>query len=338
MPKIYYILLFCLCAATAGAQKLQLSAADTISKQEYVSLKEVTSEGKLFMFDSLSHVSDTNTAAYWLNSINPYYFLYSFGHIDLLNAFLSGYVIKKGASDLCRSEYLKAYNAPKSESYNTFKLMAEEDQMLREKSAVAEDSFTSDYFHRKINSTDSIHFLYLRNYVSQHGWPSLADGSMPASLIAIHDHEFHKYYMPYLKKAIMNGQAEISTLKLLKYWYTLPHYTFEKDYRNNKSYSYDISPLLYDNIPGNTDKIYKTIKRLMSRKDFHVGMVYSSPSIEDYHHWIHAKKSMTGKKSILLEFMKQLDLHNPKASKQYHWYVHYEPSKVQRLRFYIFYK
>ena len=95
--------------------------------------------------------------------------------------------------------------------------MFEEDILHRNKQSISKDNPRMDISNEELRRSDSIHFAYLYDYISENVWPSLIDSSRFACLLAIHDHVCHSLYIPYLKKAIMNEVEDMSVLKLILY-------------------------------------------------------------------------------------------------------------------------
>ena len=159
---------------------------------------------------------------------------------------------------------------------------------------------------------------------------------MYASLLAIHDHKHHRFYMPILKKAVMKGDVEISALKLIIGWNLKLNYNFKTDLLKYKYYIYDVSSLLKRQLPTSLQKIQERIKKLCSYDKLHVALEFEAPTANDFWSWF--DKNPASKNMILNKFMKELSPKCPKHINEL-WDAYYIPSasKSTSMKLYIFY-
>lgn len=159
---------------------------------------------------------------------------------------------------------------------------------------------------------------------------------MYASLLAIHDHVHHKFYMPILKKAIMRGDVEISVLKLILGWNLKSNYNFKTDLLKYKYFTYDVSSLLKRQFPTSLQRIQLRIKKLCSYDKLHTALEFEAPTATDFWSWF--DKNPASKDMILNRFMKQLSPECPKHINEL-WDAYYIPSasKITSMKLYIFY-
>ncbi|MBC7552893.1 MAG: hypothetical protein H7257_02830, partial [Taibaiella sp.] len=160
--------------------------------------------GQLMLVDSCSKAGDSVAAGAHLMRVNPYYMLLEVPAPGVLDSFLQHHYLTTSA---IRRKYLdtftKVYNTPKSKAYLALEKMVEEDQLLRKLMEAATDDSTADSISDRILLSDSLHFAYLLKYVHRYKWPSIANGSIFASVIALHDHRHHSLYLPMLKEAVL---------------------------------------------------------------------------------------------------------------------------------------
>ncbi len=169
--------------------------------------------------DSCSKIGDSVSASLFLMKVNPYTLLFEKLTPQTIDTFLlHNFLLTKNARLKYKALFIKTFNATKSAAYQKFKQMSEEDQDIRNENIAINDTPGFLMHHKKMRTTDSVHFAYLQDYVSHHGWPLLSDGSMYACVIAMHDHKHHINYIPLLKKAVLSGVVDLEVLRLMQYW------------------------------------------------------------------------------------------------------------------------
>ena len=175
--------------------------------------------GYWHLADSCSKKGDSVCAGDYFLKVNPYCVLFEGQTPDSINGFIEKHFrLTRDAKEQYINLFTKVYNAPKSKAYYDFKKMADEDQRIRNKLEGCRDSLAAATAIEEMEYSDSVNFRYLYQYLKKHGWPSLADGSMYASILAIHDHDHHTEYLPIVKRAVLGGQLEPNVLGLIVYW------------------------------------------------------------------------------------------------------------------------
>lgn len=291
--------------------------------------------GYLFLVDSFSELNDSINASYWAEKINPYYLLYLTDNSSTLDTFLGKYHLTKKVVEICSTNYSLAYKSTKSVAYNTFREMASEDQKIRNTLYKCDDSASLVVLNKKMQKIDSTHSGYLYNYVKLNGWPGLENGSMYASLLAIHDHNNHEFYIPHLKKAVLNGQVERSAYNLVLHWTSKTMRNFKNDKKNLKNFNYDVSSLLDNTMPATLNRIEKKIKALCPTTKFYIKFAFEAPTSDEFWNWFNSHPN--NKKHIFNQFIEQISKSCPKQIPLMIWHSYYVPSNTTNLRVYIFY-
>ncbi|MCW3120863.1 MAG: hypothetical protein JWQ38_355 [Flavipsychrobacter sp.] len=165
-----------------------------------------TSFTSLFLVDSFSKAGDSAAASSALLRINPYMLLRMAYTPANLDSFFLGYTITAQAKSKYRKTFAAIYNTPETEEYKLFKKMVDEDQEAR--LHIGDDSLSRAVGLKNMIQSDSVHFDYLRRYVKKNGWPALSNGSLYAWLLAWHDYDHCREYLPYVKKAVLAGQVD----------------------------------------------------------------------------------------------------------------------------------
>ncbi|MBS1771948.1 MAG: OmpA family protein [Bacteroidetes bacterium] len=225
--------------------------------------------------DSCSKNGDSINASLYFKQVNPYILLYEGLTPLTIDSYLrTNFKLTATTRKWYISEFKKVYNSPKSLCYKTLERMAIEDQAVRANQNNA-DSATFKQKDEEMRLADSIHFAYLYNYTQQHGWPSLKNGSMYASIIAIHDHTNHRYYVPLLKAAILKGDINMSALSLIHYWIenNSSVLSIELTLKSYDNIAFPVNEMLDNIFPQNYPEIETAVK---SKKNVHLFLVYKS--------------------------------------------------------------
>lgn len=216
--------------------------------------------------------------------------------------------------------------------------MADEDRMIRNIISKCGDSTTCSKLNRKMRATDSAHADNLYNHVRTKGWPTLEDGSRHASLLAIHDHSRHAYYLQHLKEAVRSGQADIGALGLINTW--LVHYRHDESFaqrlERDNYIRFDVTSLLNYSMPGATHRAAEAAKKYCERL---TGMffVFEAPEQKIYDGWL--DKNPPGKHDhIFSMFLKELQPSCPKVILDPVWDVRHLPGETVKLIFYVTYR
>lgn len=278
---------------------------------------------------------DTAKVRAYLMKVNPYQLLYQWDNTTAPDTFLWKYPLAPAAREEIAKKYLDVLNGPKSAAYTMFNKMADEDQQFRHMIEHMDDERTMQSMDLKMHISDSVHAAYLYSYVKQNGWPSLENGSMPATLLAIHDHRNHEFYLPYLRKAVMNGQADISALRLIQLWMTSgkSYEGLQQMLDTSKKISFNVSSMLNDQLPASMPRIQKAIQKYCKQK-FKTYLVFETNKAQIAESWT-AKREHQYKKHIFSLFMAELATVCPKKFESGLWVVNYLPGNRNKLVFYI---
>jgi hypothetical protein len=160
--------------------------------------------------DSFLKAGDSADANVCYLKLSPYFLIRLFPTSVFLEKSFVECQLTAQTRDSVRSLYNATINTERTEPYKTFEKMYAEDQATRWKCEQCGDTFTCRVYEQRMNDADSVHSKYLYNYVRNNGWPTLEQGSMYAQLLAHHDMTHINYYLPELKKAVLNGNASLT--------------------------------------------------------------------------------------------------------------------------------
>ena len=315
---------------------------DTLTEEEMPALEKGYQTSPLWYFNQLIYYSDnkdTNSASEALEKIDPYYLLWEWRNSPNPDSCLSAYRLRSEAKEKFVALYNDVLEARKSKPYLTFQAMANEDQRIRALLDKCADTTTCRVFLRRMETSDSIHFAYLRSYVGKYGWPAIKDGSMNATLLAIHDHANHNYYMPYLKKAVAQGQADIGALRLINHFLTnqqnISNAELLKQIQQKNYLRFDVTEVLSDATPRCLYRIQSALLHTCGKK-MHCYYFFLAPDQQIFNDWfaIHVAKETPGMENL----QKALQLYCPTAFQDtYVWGQHYLASNKVKLIMYIVY-
>ncbi|MBL7718853.1 MAG: OmpA family protein [Flavipsychrobacter sp.] len=118
-----------------------------------------------------------------------------------------------------RKEYVTLYKrfctVPHSEMYQRLQGMYQADQEIRQLLDSCTGTRNCRSVRRAMRHLDSLHSEYLSAYVKAKGWPSVENGSVFATILAIHDVWNRKLYRDALKKAVAQGIAPIEAYYII---------------------------------------------------------------------------------------------------------------------------
>ena len=341
------------CSAATRAQLNDKTTynADTLSTAELTEIGTAyrqTSMSYFFMIDSLSNAGDSIGASQYFLKLNPYQLFAEHLAPDSVDHFISKYQYKitPAARREFINRYTAAYYAPKSAAYYRFKQMEDEDQEVRRSFVNAKEPSFAKLMTEVAQPTDSLHFDYLFRYVKKNGWPSLEDGSLPASLIAIHDHARHSFYLPLLKKAVMKGQADANAYALMYYWNAHSHdgvLDVQQYIARGKYLRFDVSELINRQpVPQATfNNIKYAIKKHCPVKTIYVGETHDKKIFDK---WIAYMISVTSYKTDVLRLLvREMAEYNCKISpiEMLNWKsgngaTVWQPSEQNELKLYFY--
>ncbi len=222
--------------------------------------------------DSFSHKKDSVNAGVSLLKVDPLYFMFMDQTPDSINVFLlRRFTLTNTAREKYTALFTAAYNATKMESYTKFKAMYMEDIAAKRSAENCGDSLTCDKAAKRIRITDSIHSDYLYNYIKKNGWPSLANGSLYANILALHDHLHYEDYLASLRQGILNGYAAPDVLELMEkmmlsdngyYFHNKNYQEFAELLKTHAYRRFEISAVLNDRMPSSLSRIEKAVAQL----------------------------------------------------------------------------
>lgn len=336
IPLLVAMLLGCAPASTA-----QTLGADTLSATERLALEasiRTTSFGHYRIADSFARVGDSLSASQQFLRVDPFYLFY----FEVTPESLPKLMDRVRLTSTPRVEYAarfeKVYSGPRSETYVRFQQMHEEDQYIRKVESQCADSLTCARASRRMRVADSTHFAYFYNYVQARGWPTLADGSLYASVLAIHDHEHHEYYIPILTKAVADGRAPLGLLELLLQW-RAHHFASNSilqailDTTKTKM-AFDVSSLLRDNMPSSLSRILTTTR---AHCPVHFHLIHEVPHeamAAGFTTRMHSDGNRSKEGSILDQLIGEMHAVCAKIPEDV-WYVRWLPAERERLMLYI---
>jgi len=294
--------------ASAGAQNY---VPDSIVSPQIKKAARNTSDYYIYLADSFSHHKDSVNASKYFAMIDPYYLLHEDCTPNNLDSFFSRYTLTGVTKKSYRERYKKLYDLPRTRVYDTFKAMATEDQQLRNLFNKCGDSFTCARINHKMQYSDSLHAVYLYNYVKEHGWPSLEDGSLYACLLAIHDHPHHNYYLPIMEKAVPEDKVPIQAYYLVSYWSknNWSWHEIEKILKTDKKAKFDISSVLNNKLPPQ-DKLNAITNCVHKHCPFrNLFILVECKDINTYWNWFYqsnAKGNSNKDGHILNQLMKEI--------------------------------
>lgn len=317
------------------------ATADTLTLQEKQMLAEAYSKstlGDCQRFFHYSKMHDTAKASEYLLKTNPYLLMWEWRDAPNADSMLRNEALTDDARKTFATIYYKQRNGKRSESYIAFNDMTIEDQAVRNSMDKCGDTTSCRLLAKRMHITDSIHAAYLYNYVQHHGWPSLEDGSMPAMLLAIHDHAHHTFYKPYIQAAVQKGQADLSGLMLINMFIrnSSSDGALEKALASGNVIKYNISEMLSDRMPAALGRIQKKVKELCGKKYKYIYLFDTQRQVE-FEDW--TTKEQHSQNDIIIRFQKELQ---PFCKTSFVfddvWTVKYHPSekKALYLLFYAF--
>jgi len=121
--------------------------------------------------DSFSTKGDSINASASFLKVDPYYLMMQGITPEDLDKEFAKHSITINAQKTYRERFTKTFSTPRTEIYKQLAKMFEEDQATRDKVAKCKDSFSYVVYENRMAHSDSIHFVWLYNYVQKSGWP-----------------------------------------------------------------------------------------------------------------------------------------------------------------------
>lgn len=340
-PFLFSIALF------IGFVNSYANVPDTLTKAEITQIEAGFKKSTFYAFymaDSFSRKRDTAHCGEWFLKIDPYYFLTGFSNAGHADSFLHKYRLSESVKTIYREQYQKVLATPRTKEYLLMKQLRDEDQDIRRKLENCGDSFTCSMLNKKMRFTDSVHFETLYKYVQEKGWPNIADGSVYAALIAIHDGNRADYYVPIIKQAIIDGKLPMEPLQLIFTKRSARYTSYDhlrKRIDTSIKYSFVVNQLMGHRIPVNVERIKNVIKKHCPNVD--LLLVYEQAyKFDNYLAWVDKEHNMGKNKdgSPVEQFFDELATVCPKRFTKGIWSVHCLPTerKFDRLIFYVILK
>lgn len=243
----------------------------------------------LELADSFSLIGDSVRSAEHFLKIDPFFFV----SINYTVAKMKSVTVERHIPATAAKMYLRkfetAFNAKRTEPFTVFKKMLEEDQMVRRKLNACSDSPSCSILEHEMQKTDSPHFEYLYQYVVRNGWPSYETGAAFAEIIAMHDFQHMRFYLPYVRKDVLNGGSSP------RFYNNLKNRAYPSDlakldsYRNKRKF--DVSCILKGNKPSATmqNEIITAVASFRPIK--HQYFVFESASEARFKEFMHGDKN-----------------------------------------------
>ncbi len=337
-PFLLLILLF------TGTLHCYAKVADTLTKAEILQIEAGFKKSTFYAFymaDSFSRKRDTVRCGEWFMKIDPYYFLTGFSNASHADSFLNRYRLSEEVKAAYREKYQTVIATPRTEDYLLMKQMRDEDQDVRRKLENCGDSFTCSLLRIKMMRTDSLHFETLYKYVQEKGWPDLANGSMYAALIAIHDGIRADYYIPIIKQATIDGKLPFDPLQLIFAKKRNGILDVQRKLDTSIKFTFNVNQMLNHETPNNIDKIRKVIKKYYP--DIELILLYEKAAKNDNHvGWLDKEAVLRGrdKGNTMQMFFAELRDVCPKYIGENYWRITLIPTerKWDRMMFYVILK
>lgn len=243
----------------------------------------------LELADSFSVIGDSVRSAEHFLKIDPFFFV----SINYTVAKMKSVTVERNipatAAKMCLRKFETAFNAKRTQPYTDFRKMLEEDQLVRRKLSACTDSLSCAILERQMQKTDSPHFEYLYQYVVKNGWPSYENGAAFAEIIAMHDFQHMRFYLPYVRKDVLNGGSSP------RFYNNLKNRAYPSDlakldsYRNKKRF--DVSCILKGSKPSATvqNDIITAVASFRPIK--HQYFVFESASEARFKEFMHGDKN-----------------------------------------------
>jgi hypothetical protein len=244
--------------------------------------------------DSFSKQKDSIKASEHFLKINPFLFISEENATpNTIDTIFSSFALTAQARKQYKKIFDSVYSKPRTKTYKLFAKMLNADQEVRHRLDSIQNETSEKLPPDFLNKVDSLHFEYLYQYVKNKGWPTVENGSLPASIIALHDHQRHGYYLPIVRKAVLDGIFEESTYELMKSYFSgKKTQQWENIVATSNHVKIDISTTINFKIPDTAtlNKIATAIKQHCPIKK--VFWVYESPDSNSINIWWneHTKK------------------------------------------------
>lgn len=235
--------------------------------------------------DSFSKLKDSANASAAFVQVDPYYLLYLKQDPLTLDTFFTFFTLTGDARKSYSTQFFEVYSRPHSQAFDSLRRYWAEDKHLR---IIRENVHEAklDSIEARIRHDDSIHFRYLYHYVQSNGWPSMADGSLFAGTIALHDYEHYEYYFPLMKQAFLDKILDYKLIrKMHDFSGLLDGYDSVAAHLQNVNYDcFDVSCLLHKTLPypDRVNEIEQAIKKHCLIKD--VFLVYENSKVNPHNY------------------------------------------------------
>lgn len=191
------------------------------SKQQNITTPPTSMWSYYRLADSFSKRNDSIKASENFLKINPFLFI-SEGNVTphTLDTIFTSFALTAQARKRYKKIFDSVYRKPRTKTYKLFANILKADQEVRNRLDSIQNETSEKLPPEFLNKVDSPHFEYLYQYVKSKGWPTIENGSLQASIIALHDHQRHWFYLPIVRKAVLDGIFEQSTYELMKRYFS----------------------------------------------------------------------------------------------------------------------
>jgi hypothetical protein len=248
VTQLIITVVFCFTISTCIAQADYVPDSVLVPK----SLLKHTSFTYFNLADSCTKAGDTIDASRYFLQISPYYFLWYGTKPGTIDTLFSQFALTLQAKDSFLRMFTDTFSSPHSATYKKLEAMFEEDRSIRIRLMNCGDSFTCAKLETRMMASDSQHFEFLHHYVVKNGWPSLRDGSLFAQLIALHNHQQHRFYASILKEAVRRGDVSPEIYNMVLNYIFEPKGGFASLFEVPSKVVIDISKALNFEMPDST--------------------------------------------------------------------------------------
>jgi hypothetical protein len=303
VPYLVYLSMHRLLLLTVFTFYCSIASAinkDTLRPDEMPALEAAYKQSAFSHFQLMnahSEMKDSTAAGEALLKIDPYFMIWS-GH-ESPGPILHKMAIRNEVLATYRQRYDSVYNLDRSELYQQFRRMADKDAQLRNRYMQCADTYTCRSLYNKIKAADSTNAIFLYNYINAHGWPKAEDGGYYAATLVLHDTANRNMYMPHFKKAVLNGVADLYSLKLMN---NIINRNLDPEYdrialaeKNNSHIRFSVSELLTGRNPGCLPRIQKTISAACGKRKFKYCFIFEAPDMSIYERWAEQQKKLLAK-------------------------------------------
>lgn len=289
-----------------GVKKLSTDTLTAAQRMKIDTFGIASPFGYMSQLREASMQKDTARTEQLLMKIDPHYLMYLQQDPQTITAYLSSYTIGSKALLSYREKFYQAYKN-RTETFKKMQDMLEEDRDLRQRVQFCGDSLTCAVAKRELRNMSHLHAAYLHRFVEKGGWPSMKDGALFAAALTLKDPERQDFYLPYVKDAVLKGDAQLETYDLLRYWAEHPYQQkFRAFLDTARKISVDIGSVLYFNMPINIQEVGFLVKDNCAQMK-NLLIVYEAKDHQQFIDWVtHAGMNGMGEDHIISRVRNEL--------------------------------